>query len=241
MTRIKTILLTRPKAQSLELADSLKATLPDAVKCLISPLLEIQPAGALPGLSSFQALLFTSVNGVEAFIQAGGKTDLACFCVGGRTEFAARAQGLNAQFAAGNAQSLISLVCNTLDPNHGPLLHIRGEHTTGDVVAKLTARGFSTRDAVLYRQNPLPLNSQACTAFLSGKIDALPLFSPRTARLLAVKLHENPTWPRAHITALCLSENIARELPELGAVKIAKTPSRDEMHRLIVQFCTKSG
>ncbi|MEE9453011.1 MAG: uroporphyrinogen-III synthase [Paracoccaceae bacterium] len=241
MTRTKTILLTRPKAQSLELANSLKATLPDAVKCLISPLMDIQPTGALPDVSSFQALLFTSMNGVETFIKMGGQTDLTCFCVGDRTAIAARALGLKARSAAGNVQSLISLICDTSDPNHGALLHIRGEHTTGDVIAKLTARGFAIREAVLYRQNPVPLTPQARAAFLSGEIDALPLFSPRTARLLAAELHENPTWPRAHITALCLSENITQELPELGAVKIAKTPSRDEMHRLIVQFCTKSG
>ena len=124
MTNVKTLLLTRPNAQSLALAQKIETEFPDMATCLISPLMAITPVGDLPEISKFQALLFTSINGVKAFVDLGGTTTSKCFCVGTRTKQAAQAAGLDAVSANGAAAELIVLVAKVLNPANGPLLHI---------------------------------------------------------------------------------------------------------------------
>ncbi|MHA1127795.1 MAG: uroporphyrinogen-III synthase [Alphaproteobacteria bacterium] len=238
MTRVKTLLLTRPYAQSRALADEIRGAFPDRAECLISPLLEIEFLDGLPDVSDFQALIFTSVNGVKAYADRDGPKGMQCYCVGDKTAAAARSLGLIAKSANGDASSLVALVADTRDHRDGPLLHIRGEHTTGDIIAKLAALGFEAEDIVLYQQNLLPFTPETEAAFLSGEIQGLPLYSPRTARQLVHILRENPDWPRGNLTALCLSKNIAQQLEELGLghITTARAPNHVEMVALLGRF-----
>ena len=238
MTKVKTLLLTRPYAQSRALADEIEATFPERTECLISPLLEIEFTGDLPDVSTYQAVIFTSVNGVKAYADRGGPKGMRCYCVGDKTAATARSRGLIAESANGDASSLVALIAKTLSPSAGPVLHIRGEHAKGDVTAKLTALDFATKDIVLYQQNLLPFTDEAQAALAGGKVDGLPLYSPRTARQLAKILGENPDWPRGKLTVLCLSENIAQQLEGLGLghIKTTRAPNHVEMFALLGRF-----
>ena len=238
MTNVKTLLLTRPKAQSRALAQNIETEFPDKASCLISPLMAIVPTGEIPDTSKFQAVLFTSVNGVQAFADLGGVTNSKCYCVGERTMKAAQAAGMEAISANGAAAELIALVSKDLNPNDGSVLHIRGEHAAGDVAEKLTARGFMVEQAVLYCQEDCDLTQKAQQALSRGEVQGLPLYSPLTARYFAEIMAKNPSWPTHNLTALCISQNVAAELRNLtlGRVEIAAEPNGAAMLALIGQF-----
>jgi uroporphyrinogen-III synthase len=237
LTSVKTLLLTRPKAQSRALAQEIVSGFPDKATCLISPLMAITPLGDLPDTSKFQAVLFTSVNGVQAFIDLGGTTS-KCYCVGTRTMQVAQAAGLDAVSANGAAAELIALVAKELTPEDGPLLHVRGEHTVGDIAENLTALGFTVEQAVLYRQAVCELSRTAQQALARGEVHGLPLYSPLTARRFAEVLAKNPNWPTQKLTALCISKNVAAEVKnlELGHVEVATKSNGAAMLVLIGQF-----
>jgi len=234
LTEVKILLLTRPIAQSRAFAHELESRF-DNLKCLISPLLEIQQTGVLPTLSPFQALIFTSVNGVQAFAARTDDRRWPCFCVGDRTTAAAKSHGFSAISANGGAPELIELVASTLSPTDGELLHVRGANAAGDIVTGLAAHGFKVRKSVLYRQLSLPLSMQATKALAAGEIDGIPLFSPRTAQLLEAKLITNPAWPLDHITAFCISPNVTSVIKSLKLrhIETAPTPTRSGMLAII--------
>lgn len=228
------MLLTRPIAQSRVFAHEVEARF-DNVKCLISPLLEIQQTGVLPTMAPFQALIFTSVNGVQAFASRTDDRRWPCFCVGDRTTAAAKSQGFAAISANGAAPELVELVASTLSPSDGELLHVRGATAAGDIVTGLAAHGFKVRKSVLYRQIARPLSTQATKAIAAGEVDGIPLFSPRTAQLLSAILIANPAWPLDHTTAFCISPNVASVIKslKLGPVETAETPTRSGMLAII--------
>lgn len=237
MTNVKTLLLTRSEAQSRALVKDIETAFPDKTTCIVSPMMAITPMGDLPDISKFQAVVFTSVNGVNSFTDLCGSAS-KCYCVGSRTKQAARAAGLDAVSANGTAAELVALVATELHPEAGPILYIRGEHTTGDIAENLTAQGFTVDQAVLYRQLACELTDAAREALAQGDVQGLPLYSPLTARRFAKIMTENPTWPTQNLTALCISQNGADELRDLnlGRVEIAAQPNGTAMLALIGRF-----
>jgi uroporphyrinogen-III synthase len=238
LTRVKTLLLTRPQAQSRALAKDIEANFPGQARCIIAPLMKITPVGELPDTTNFQAVLFTSVNGVQSFAELGGDKNTSCYCVGARTAVAARDAGLNAISADGAADDLIALVAKDLKPEEGALLYIRGENTAGNIAEKLSERGFKVNSQVLYQQIGCDLPDAVRSALEQGEVHGLPLYSPLTARRLVKVLAANPDWPTDEITALCISENVASEVNNLSLarVKVAAKPNGAEMLALIGQF-----
>lgn len=220
--------MTRPHAQSVVLAQKIAEMAPQTT-CLISPLLEIEFTGDLPPLEPFQGLVFTSANGVRAYLAAGGPADLPAYCVGARTAGVAQAAGFGVHSADGDISGLVAL----LKPLAGRFLYVRGEHVAGDLAGQI-----DVVEAVLYRQNPVPLSGEARQALAAGAVDSVVLYSPRTAALLAQELAAHADWPRDNITPLCLSRNIAARLENAGLppAKIASRPGRDEMLALIGAF-----
>lgn len=237
MTDVETLLLTRPAAQSRALAIDIEDRFSGKATCLISPLLEIETTGTLPDLTKFQTIIFTSVNGIKAFVDLGAKHP-HCICVGERTAKAARAHGFTALSADGAAAELIALAIDNLSPTAGPLLHVRGAHTAGDIATQLRNHGFTIEETVLYQQHALTLNQPAQHAFTSNEITAIPLYSPRSARLLLEQIIANPAWQRDRITALCISPNVSAELATSGfrTVKTASAPTGAAMLTLIGHF-----
>jgi len=240
LTNVKTLLLTRSKAQSRALVKDIETQFPYKARCLISPLMAIVPVGGLPDISKFQAVLFTSVNGVQTFVDMGGRAT-KCYCVGARTAQVAQAAGMDAVSANGAAADLVALAAKDLNPEDGPLLYIHGEHTAGDIAQNLSTRGFTVEQAVLYSQQACDLTDAANQALAQGEVQALPLYSPLTARRFAKILTENPDWPMQDLTALCISQNVAAELRNLpiGHVELAAEPNGAEMLALIGQFLRK--
>lgn len=195
------ILLTRPRAQALRFAAMLGAL----VDIQISPLQEIVPSGPVPPLNGFRGLIFTSENAVSVLATSTPARDVIAWCVGARTAQAAEEAGFHTQTAGGTADALIEAIVQAAPA--APLLHLHGRHTRGDVAARLTAQGITTQAAEIYDQvaiaptPPIEPNAQPIIA---------PLFSPRSAQLLAPHVDLRAT----HWHFPCLSEAVRDALPQ---------------------------
>jgi len=207
MTRV---LITRPLEDAEPLAARLRA-LGHAV--LIEPLLEIVPLEhPLPDLKQFQALLFTSANGVRAFVRSSESRALPVFAVGRATADTAIRSGFSIVSSAdGDVEALAGLVIARCRPAAGALLQIAATERAGDLAGRLAAAGFVVRRDVRYEARPATALSPATVAALAaGEVGAVLLFSPRTARALTRLLAAAGLVAAARgVTAVCLSDAVA--------------------------------
>jgi uroporphyrinogen-III synthase len=212
------ILVTRPR----EDADGLVAALTArGHEVLFEPLLTIVPRAAVdwpPGHERAQALLVTSANGVRAFARADPRRDLPVYAVGAASAAAAGELGFRTVVSAeGNVDDLAALVRRRLDPAAGPLLHPAAATPAGDLQGALAVADFTVLRVVLYDARPAEaLSPESTRAINEGSIDAVTLFSPRTAAAFASLMEAaglaSACW---QIAALCLSPAVASEIAGL--------------------------
>ncbi len=230
------VLVTRPRGQAERLAALLAAR---GVESLVEPLIAIRPAGAGPlPLEGVQALVFTSANGVEAFAAREGGRALPVFAIGERTAEAARRAGFEAiESAQGAVAELAALLRARLDPAKGALLHAAGADVAGDLPALLAPQGYEIRRIVLYEAVAAKRFSGAAVAALrEGLLDAVLLFSPRTAATF-VSLAEKAGLASAcaRLDAVCLSQAVADAASALAwhAVLVAARPEQSVLVELL--------
>jgi uroporphyrinogen-III synthase len=230
MATPRTLLLTRPQAQSHAFAALLAAELPGRFRPVVSPLIEIVPLPAPLDLAGLQGLLFTSANGVEQFAARTPDRSLPAWCVGDMTAAAARRAGFTALSADGDVAALATLVAAAHRPNSGAFLHVRGAHAAGDLTGLLAAAGVPARAAAIYDQTPQPLTAEARALLAAGGVHVIPLFSPRTARLLAAA-GRGAGWDlsRTAVVALSPAADAAFAGPEPALRRVAAAPTRDGM------------
>ncbi len=224
-----TILLTRPQKQAERFAQTCRVAFGDDIEIIISPLLKIAILEIRTPIDSYDGLIFSSENGVQAYKQNFSKTGLPAYCVGARTATAATAAGLQALTANGAAQDLIGLI-EGQNPK-GALLHLHAEQTRGQIVQNLQASGHRVDGVVAYRQLPVPLNAAARNALAAELPLILPLFSPATAALF----FENIEQINAPLFVIALSQAVGRaaRMNDSGEIHVAKTPDADAMLKII--------
>lgn len=209
------LLLTRPWAASRRFLAACEAARGAPIPAILGPVLEIRPVEVrLPDPPA--ALILTSENGAS---RAGELRlgPLRAWCVGPRTAAVARAGGLEVVEAGPNAEGLVAALLAARP--QGPLLHLRGEHARGDVAGRLRAAGLDAREAVAYRQEALPPTPEARAALDGGNPLVAPLFSPRSAALLAA-------WsPRAPLHVAAMSGAVAAAARPLAPASLRTAPS----------------
>ena len=220
------ILLTRPEAQSQSFADQIG----DA---LISPLMwpEFLSPALPPG--GFAAVVLTSQTGAEAagrISAAGGSLPKRAFCVGDRTAAAARVAGFEVSSAGGNADDLLTHIISAAP--EGRLLLLQGQDSVGDLGNRLNSAGIETVSQIIYRQIAQTLTDEAITVLQGSATVILPIFSPRSARLLAIELRRIAA--KAPILVAALSPAIAEafDFPTVFT-KIAARPDNAAMLRAV--------
>jgi uroporphyrinogen-III synthase len=230
------LILTRPRPQAERFADDVRARFGARFDIVIAPVIEIVPVEATPDTSRYAALLFTSENGVRSFAARWGARDLPAYCVGARTAAAARAAGFAARSAGGDAAALARLVVAEL-PAGARVLHLRGRHAAGDLAGRLRAAGIAADEAVIYDQAARAPSAEALAALGSDAPVLVPLFSPRSARLLAAAL-DGRARPAAGAVALCLSPAVAAALPAglFADQRIAASPDAGAMLDLLAAW-----
>ena len=230
------ILLTRPEFDSHALAQTLGAM---GASSTIAPLLEIiYETGPALDLTNVQALLFTSANGVRAFVQRCGVRNILAIAVGDATARELEQNDFtNIKSAAGDVNTLGQLVTTTLDPKAGELFHAAGSRLAGDLEGIVSMAGFKYRRQVLYRaETPdvFPLNATA--AINDGLIDGVLFFSPRTAKTFADLVKKAGIENKlGKITVYCLSPGVKKMVENLGwgEIKVAKTPEQSALLALL--------
>lgn len=229
------ILITRPIEDAKPLADALAER---GIAVLIEPLLEIrQLDDAEIDLDDVKVLLFTSANGVRAFAALSPRRDVRVFTVGDGSAEAARQAGFTqVESAKGDVESLAALVVDRVKPSDGVLFHAAGTVTAGDLKARLEELGYRVRRAQLYEAKIATALSTETRANLTlGGVDAVMLFSPRTARTFAELWQAAGAPTLGRVFALCLSAAVAREIANLGwrAVETAERPDLPSMLTLV--------
>ncbi|MGC9369389.1 MAG: uroporphyrinogen-III synthase [Paracoccaceae bacterium] len=175
------LLLTRPRPQAERFAQAFAERFGPDIGIVIAPLLRIDPVGALPDLSGYSGLVFSSQNGVRAFAGMSSDRRLPAYCVGTRTAGAAQAIGLRAEVCGADADALVARLAGAAPG--GRLLHLRGAHARGEIAARLSAAGQPCDAAVIYDQIPQGLTPEALDLLGRRGVVLLPLFSPRSAKL----------------------------------------------------------
>ncbi len=172
-----TILLTRPRAQSLRFAKGLAG-----LNLVISPILEIRFRKPELDPRDFDALVFTSENAVRAAASFWDLSGLKGYAVGQRTADVGAEFGVALSSANGNADDLVRLIRR--DRPKGRLLHLHGLHSRGHICDSLIEFGLDTDSAVCYDQDECALTNEATDLLAREGVVLLPLFSPRSAALL---------------------------------------------------------
>lgn len=196
------VLLTRPSVQSTEFRQKLGAE----ADVVISPIIEIRPVNFSIKKGAYHTFVFASQNAVQAGARSMDLRGLRGVTVGDRSAKVARDLGMDVVSAGGNAQDLIATVIS-LKPE-GKTLFIRGEHTRGDVAEQLNLAGIETDFVIAYGQDEQQLSSEARELLRGDRPVIIPLFSPRSARLLSQQIAKVAKLPP--IALIGMSDSVIR-------------------------------
>lgn len=198
------LLLTRPQAASTRFATQLAHL---GLKVVISPILRIAPMPHdAAALAQAVGLVFTSVNAVPA---AGPGQGRPAICVGPATAQAARDAGFKVTEGPGDAARMMPLLTGL----GAGWLHPHGAH----LAAQLPVPGM-----VVYDQVAQPLTSEARGVLMGDAAVIVPLFSPRSARLIsdAARAASAPLW-------IAPISPAAAESCSLAVARVALAPRPD--------------
>jgi uroporphyrinogen-III synthase len=230
------VLLTRPKDDAAAFAQMLRARGHDAV---IAPLLEIRYRdGAEITLDDAQAILATSANGVRAIARRTKRRDVPLFAVGPQTAQQAENAGFKTiRNAQGDGVALARATREWASPDKGALLHAAGAEAPKFLGPELEKYGFTVRHEILYDAAAAEtLPDAAVAAFKQNMLDAVMLFSPRSARVFA-ELAERAGLAQncEPLLALCISSAAADALGALRfrEIRVAQNPSQERMLALL--------
>ncbi|MBM3573087.1 MAG: hypothetical protein FJX52_12155, partial [Alphaproteobacteria bacterium] len=238
------VLITRPQDDAERLAAELAKS---GAMPVIQPVITVVPRqGAALELVGVQAVLLTSANGARALAAATARRDLRVMAVGDATAAAARGAGFAAvESAGGDADDLIRVVRVRLDPKDGALLHVAGRDVAGDLAGRLGQFGFAVRRAILYQAKPIAeLSTELRARIGAGGIDAILLFSPRTAASFVSLLRSaGLAGHAATIAAVCLSPAVASAIEALAwrEIVIAAAPTQTDLLAAFDHWRAKSG
>jgi len=201
---------------------------------VIEPLLTIEPLPVALELADVQAIAVTSANAAPAL---GAAVHLPVFAVGAASAAAARGAGsTRVEAADGDAASLARLIVASCQPQHGTILHLCGTEVRGGLAEALTETGFRIRRQAVYRVRPArALSAETRTALRTG-LDAVLLFSPRTALILCELVVRHGLEHCLGATdACCLSGAVAESCRKLvwRRVRIAARPDQDALVDLL--------
>lgn len=218
------ILITRPRDGAETFAARLRDRLgPDADIC-VAPLIEIVHLDGLPDLAQFGSLIFTSAHAVASFAGATPRRDFTCYVVGEATAEAARGAGFTPLTGSGTGRDLAEMILRGNPAT--PCLYVRGKNVALDLAHHLNAAGTETEQAIVYRQDPVPLDDAALTRISQSGNLVAPVFSAQSARLLLEALPM-----RTSLQIAAISKAVADLIPadRTAQVEVAMAPDASAM------------
>ena len=222
------LLMTRPPDAARRFVDLLPKSLTTDLTVIYSPLISVQPMEDHVSLDSSDAIIFTSSNGVSATDTVVDCKNRAAFCLGQRTTQMALGAGWKAQECGKTADDLVEYLMQHRPPE--TLVHLRGQHSRGNIAARLNEAGLTCREQIVYDQRLLPLTTEANSALAGLQNVIVPLFSPRTARQFADLC---PAGTKIHLIAM--SEAVEEPLKSLKYkdLQVCSEPDAQSMAQLV--------
>ncbi|MBT6133832.1 MAG: uroporphyrinogen-III synthase [Kordiimonadaceae bacterium] len=230
------ILLTRPINDSHRIERQLGQS---KIIVYVEPLMHIESLNVLKiNALNYQALVFTSANGVMVYCKEIQKCALPVYVVGESTRQAALEAGLNPVISAGaDVKKLSAIIISKLSPSNGPLLYLTGKHVAGNLAKDLEDADFQVDHQKIYTAVAAQQFSNNTKSLLKQKlIDYIPFYSPRSARIFKQLIEaEGIRDLLSTASALCISDAVKKEILLLGWKNIltAKEPTQDSIFELI--------
>lgn len=221
------VLVTRSEPGASETAQRLTGR---SYQPIVEPLFRVEPIPAK--LPPFDALAFTSANGVRAFAPLSPRRDVPVYCVGARTAETAREAGfVQIVSANGDVKALAMQIDKQLAPN-ARLLHVGNEESHGDLAGNLTSKGRYALFIPTYRAVPVDRPGPMLARHLAGDpaFEAVLIHSPRASAILQAFLA--PASARAPFRAAAISARAAASL-EPFAARIETAVAPDEAALLL--------
>ena len=222
------LLMTRPQDAAQRFVAALPDRLTAGLQVIYAPLISVMSLSKVINLDGGEAVIFTSANGVLVAAETLSGVGMPAYCLGQRTTLMARNAGWKAEFCGKNADEFVADLLQRRPA--GKLLHLRGQHSRGNVAERLNAAGLNCREQVIYDQSLLTLTAEALSALSAPSEVVVPLFSPRTARQFADLC---PDGAKIHLIAM--SEAVAEPLKLLNYkdLEVCKEPNVQAMAKLV--------
>jgi len=231
------LLLTRPEAQSDRFSADLAARFGARLRIIPSPVMRLRLLEPARPEGTFGTLILTSETGAEAAVRfraAGWALPGRAVCVGDKTAAVARAGGIVAQSAQGDAEALIAMILSAAD--EGPYLHLRGREARGDIAPRLSAKGRKAEALVVYEQVAQDLKPEA-RSVLSDRLPVIvPVFSPRSAALLA---DQGPFSAPLIVVAISAAAAAAAERLSPLRIEVVSRPDAAAMMDVIAKIISE--
>jgi uroporphyrinogen-III synthase len=189
---------------------------------VLAPLLTIEHRPFDTDITGAQALIFTSGHGVSAqWLRNPEQRNVTVLAVGDATAEAARRMGYSGVLSAdGDVASLVEQAKHMLDPARGSLIHISGAHVAGNLVAELTAVGFSVERRIAYEA----VAASALPEAFASQLDIVLFHSARAAEVFVSLGAPNA----GALTAGCFSEAVAEAAGKTAWKRLIVAPAPRE-------------
>ena len=200
----------------------------------VAPLLDVVARAWLPPTTMPDAVAFTSANGVRlAGAAAAPYHDLPAFAVGGATAAAATAAGWRDVRDGGGTVATLFAAASVAGV--GTLLHLAG----ADRVAAPVPAGLTVVVREVYAALLLDLPAHVAALLDAGRIDAVLLYSPRTAAHFAAQV-DAAGIDRGGVALAALSSAVAAAAGGgWRAVAAAATPDDAALFAAASALCDK--
>ncbi|MGH1397608.1 MAG: uroporphyrinogen-III synthase [Alphaproteobacteria bacterium] len=173
------VLVTRPKDEAKDYANELQA---QGFESLLAPMLDIVSIPfEIP--SDFDALIFTSAQGVRVYVDGGGAVIGRVFCVGKYTARAACDAGFDDVVdVRGTGADIVDFIVSDAAFAGLKFLHIGGRHVAFPIAEALCQVGLSCVHVPVYEARTVDeIPANIVCAIRESKVDVVTFFSKRTA------------------------------------------------------------
>jgi len=215
------IIITRPKEDSPYLIENL-IKLGHVVTHL--PVIKIEKLQTKKiNLLNYQAVIFTSSNGIRFMNLEKFNSKIKCFCVGKATEFTAKQAGfVNTYTSEGTVDSLVELIIRTLDIKSGKLLYLSSEFISKDLDKDLINAGYSIDRISNYTSLPVEeINKETLNFFKKNPPNVIFIYSSKSAKNLFNLINKYSLLNVVtQSNLMCISEKVLLVLKQIKWKKV---------------------
>ncbi len=214
-----TVWITRTPEGAKRTARSVEAL---GFEALVAPVLKVRPIRALIDPHSFDAIIVTSRNALNAFCELCPRRSLTVWCVGDSTAEAARAKKFQHVVSAeGDVNALQALLITEADKSTR-LLYIAPKDPAAPLTQNLRAKGFKINETIVYETLPV---IPALTTAEATRITHVLLHSSKAARALGPVLKAlQDRLSLETLSFLCISEATAQALDAAAEANVKNNP-----------------